>query len=90
VIVEVAGCRALFEDTNGPLSQGTSAALVYETEHSDPAFLWAQDGEVRVSFDPGSAGWRAGSDPDALLVREAQPRISAEPETGARLGELPA
>jgi hypothetical protein len=68
VIVEVAGCRALFDDTNRPLSQGTSVAVVYETEHSDPAFLWVQDGDVRVSFDPGSAGWREGSDPDALLA----------------------
>lgn len=67
MIVEVLGCRALFADTNGPLSQGTSVAVVRDAENSDPAFLWVQDGETRVSFNPDAAGWREGSDPDALL-----------------------
>ncbi|GAA0464006.1 hypothetical protein Aca07nite_60360 [Actinoplanes capillaceus] len=61
VIVEVVLCRALFKDTNGPLSRGTSVAVVRESENNDPAFLWVVDGEVRVSFSPDTAGWRAAA-----------------------------
>ncbi|BCJ47087.1 hypothetical protein GCM10010168_83080 [Actinoplanes ianthinogenes] len=67
VIVEAFRGRLLFEPANRPLSQGTSVAVVYESEHHDPAFLWVEDGEVRVSFNPDSPGYREGSEPDALL-----------------------
>ncbi|GAA4604312.1 hypothetical protein BJY16_004951 [Actinoplanes octamycinicus] len=68
VIVEAIRGRLTFAEAYGPVSRGTSVAVVYESEHNDPAFLWVSDGEVRVSFDPGSAGWRTGREPDALLA----------------------
>jgi hypothetical protein len=42
--------------------------VVYDSENNDPAFLWVEDGDVRVSFNPQAAGWREGSDPDVLLA----------------------
>jgi hypothetical protein len=71
------GDGVLFLEQNGllgvddavftPLSRGTSLAVVYTSENNDDRFLWVADGEVRVDFDPFSAAWREGTQPDALL-----------------------
>jgi hypothetical protein len=60
------------DDVLRRLSAGTSVAVVYSTEHNDSRFVWAEDGDIRVAFDPFHAGWREGSTPDALILDLAE------------------
>ncbi|MFG1609108.1 DUF6461 domain-containing protein [Actinoplanes sp. NPDC049265] len=66
-MLEAYGALGSRDDVLGRLSSGTSVAAVFSTEHTDPRFAWAENGVVRVAFDPFQAGWREGSTPDALL-----------------------
>jgi hypothetical protein len=66
-MLETYGVLGSDDDVLVRLSAGTSVAAVFSTEHTDSRFAWAEDGVVRVAFDPFHAGWRDGSTPDALL-----------------------
>jgi hypothetical protein len=67
LIVEQYGFLGTVPEVSKPLSRGASVAVVYTSENNDPSFTWAEDGDVRVTFDPYHAAWREGSRPDALL-----------------------
>ncbi|MBB2946402.1 hypothetical protein FB565_006170 [Actinoplanes lutulentus] len=67
-MLEIYGLLGITDGVLRRLSAGTSVAVLYNTETNDPRFIWAHDGEIRVAFDPYHAGWRDGSDPDALLA----------------------
>ncbi|MEU8820270.1 DUF6461 domain-containing protein [Actinoplanes sp. NPDC048796] len=67
LIVEQYSQLGTDEEILETLSQGTDVATVYHSEHNDELFIWAKDGDVRVSFDFRNASWREGSEPDALL-----------------------
>ena len=66
-MLETYSFLGITDDILRRLSAGASVAVVYSTEHSDPRFVWAQDGEILVTFNPFRAGWREGSTPDALI-----------------------
>ncbi|MEV4894524.1 DUF6461 domain-containing protein [Nonomuraea sp. NPDC055795] len=50
-----------------PVSIGTRVVSHYEGGNGRYRFFWAEDGDVRLDFDPLYANDRRGSTPDALL-----------------------
>lgn len=66
VLVEQ-GTIGITDDVLRQLSTGTSVAVVFSSMTEESRFAWAQDGDLRVAFDPFNAGWREGSTPDALI-----------------------
>lgn len=66
MIVEPNGNLCTDEPVVQSLSRDGELVSLFYSEHSDPRFLWARDGVVLVDFDPVSAGWRMGAEPDRL------------------------
>lgn len=67
VLVERNGGAAIQPGPLRALSAGTELVSVFRHDHANDLFVYALDGEVLTSFDPGKPGWRDGSDPDRLL-----------------------
>jgi hypothetical protein len=67
LITELDSFLGMDEDVLRRLSSGTTVVSHYRTINTDDGFSWAENGDVRVSFEPLAPGRRDGSDPDALL-----------------------
>jgi hypothetical protein len=48
------------------LSRHGELVSLYHNENNAPRFSWVRDGVLVVGFDPTSAGWREGTEPDRL------------------------
>jgi hypothetical protein len=70
--VEVNGFLGVTPELIAPLSAGTRAVSHF-SNLSASRFCWAEDAQVRLSFETLFPGWREGDTPDALLddMREA-------------------
>ncbi|GAB2827015.1 hypothetical protein GCM10022221_26470 [Actinocorallia aurea] len=74
-VTEVAGWAVGFEtcgligvsaEYNVPLSAGTRLVADFRNVNAVARFVWREDGDLRLEFDPADPVARHGSDPDAL------------------------
>ncbi|MEO3783392.1 DUF6461 domain-containing protein [Actinocorallia sp. B10E7] len=65
--VEINGFLGVREEINVPLSAGTRLVSHFRNVNAVSDFVWREDGDLRLGFDPLFAGTRYGSAPDALL-----------------------
>jgi len=56
------------EEAAVPLSAGTTLVSHYKNFAGGGSFLWIEDGDIRLRFDPLDPAWRQGSSPDALVA----------------------
>jgi len=66
--IEPSGFLGVTEEAAVPLSIGTTLVSHYRNFNAGGSFLWVEDGDVRVRFDPLDPAWREGSSPDALVT----------------------
>jgi hypothetical protein len=64
--VEVNGYLGVTEEIIVPLSAGTRVISHYYSNGVD-RFYWAEDGDIRLYFNPSEAAYRDGSTPDAAV-----------------------
>ncbi|ROO87155.1 hypothetical protein EDD29_4747 [Actinocorallia herbida] len=64
---ETCGIIGISEKYNVPLSAGTRLVADFQNVNAVTRFVWREDGDLRLDFDPGDPGVRRGSDPDGLL-----------------------
>jgi hypothetical protein len=65
--LEVNGFLGVTPQVAGPLSAGTLVVSHFRNVEAVSRFLWAEDGGLRLSFEPLFPDAREGTDPDALL-----------------------
>ncbi|NRQ32486.1 hypothetical protein HII36_11640 [Nonomuraea sp. NN258] len=65
-----------------PLSAGTRLVSHFSNVNAVQRFYWAEDGEIRLGFEPPFAADRHGSDPDGAL--EAMRRAGLDLACGVR------
>ncbi len=66
-LVEDSGFLGIEADVVRKLSRGTRLVSTYRNVEHDGQFLLAENGVVRVAFDPAYPAGRAGTEPDRLL-----------------------
>lgn len=66
--IEPSGFLGVTEETAVPLSAGTTLVSHYRNFNAGGSFLWIEDGDVRLRFDPLDLSWREGSSPDSLVT----------------------
>lgn len=49
-----------------PLSASATVVSHFRNVEAVDSFYWVENGDIRLSFQPGSPAWREGSTPDAL------------------------
>jgi hypothetical protein len=67
LLIEPNGFLGVTEDRALPASAGTSSISHFSNVNAVGTFLWAEDQELRLCFDPMFPDVRSGSAPDELL-----------------------
>jgi Family of unknown function (DUF6461) len=70
--VEVNGYLGATEEVIESLSAGTRLVSYYTSVVGPGRFYWAEDGDIRLNFNPVEAAYRDGSTPDAVLDAMAE------------------
>lgn len=66
LMVESNGYIGIRHEFITPLSHGTRLVAHYRNVNAVGRFCWAENEDIRLSFEPLFPRWREGSDPDAL------------------------
>lgn len=66
--IEPTGFLGVTEEAAVPLSAGTMLVSHYRNFNAGGSFLWIEDGDIRLRFDPLDPAWRDGSSPDAVVT----------------------
>ncbi|PZG45310.1 hypothetical protein C1I98_15670 [Spongiactinospora gelatinilytica] len=67
LIIEPGGGMGITQEIMKRLSVGTRLVSHYRNVNAVGYFFWAEDAEIRLSFEPAILAYRYGSDPDALV-----------------------
>ena len=78
--IEPTGFLGVTEEAAVPLSAGTTLVSHYRNFSAGGWFLWIEDGDVRLRFDPLDPAWREGSSPDALVAVMRQVGFDLDPD----------
>ena len=66
--IEPNGFLGVTDEAAVPLSAGGTLVSHYRNFNAGGSFLWVEDGDVRLRFNPLDPAWREGSSPDALVT----------------------
>ena len=81
--VEPTGFLGVTEAVAVPLSVGSALVSHHRNFNAGGSFLWIDDGDIRLRFDPLDPAWREGSNPDAVVavMRRVGFELSQDNET---------